>query len=385
VLGDTRINGLATDGAQVFVAGESFGAPLVGSASIPGSVLAQYGPTGGVVPTSAAFVAGRLYAGLEYDVEAGVPTSRSTQWGHVVADDGGLLTNARSSGLLEYYAALPGNPPGAPALTAAVSGNTVALTWTPDPAGGAPTSYTVYAGSSSGRRDLAAIVVRDATALLVTAPNGLYYVTVVGRNGFGPGPPSNEVPVQVGPAPCTLPPTAPGPLTHTIAGTTVSLSWGGSPTAAAYWIDAGSVPGASNLASFPVSSATSIVVGAPLGVYYVRVRAASACGVSGPSNEIVVTVNGAVPLPEAPTGLTTSVAGDAVVTAWTPPLTGGTPAGYRLEAGYAPGASNAAVLVTTVRALRVTGVPRATYYVRVRAFNAAGPGPATPEVVVTVP
>ena len=145
------------------------------------------------------------------------------------------------------------------------------------------------------------------------------------------------------------------------------------------------MPGASDLASFPVSSATSIVVGAPLGVYYVRVRAASACGVSAPSNEIVVTVNGAVPLPEAPTGLTTSVAGDVVVVAWTPPLTGGTPAGYRLEAGYAPGASNAAVLVTTVRALRVTGVPRATYYVRVRAFNAAGPGPATPEVVVTVP
>ena len=62
-LGGTRIHGLATDGSQMFVAGVSFGAPLVGSASIPGSVLAPYGPTGGVVPSSAAFVAGRLYAG----------------------------------------------------------------------------------------------------------------------------------------------------------------------------------------------------------------------------------------------------------------------------------------------------------------------------------
>ena len=73
-LGGTRIHGLATDGVQIFVAGVSFGAPLVGSASIPGSVLAPYGPTGGVVPTSAAFVAGRLYAGREYDPEAGAPT-----------------------------------------------------------------------------------------------------------------------------------------------------------------------------------------------------------------------------------------------------------------------------------------------------------------------
>ena len=90
-LGGTRIQGLATDGVQMFVAGVSFGAPLVGSASIPGSVLAPYGPTGGVVPTSAAFVAGRLYAGREYDPEAGAPTARTTVWAEVFADGNGLL------------------------------------------------------------------------------------------------------------------------------------------------------------------------------------------------------------------------------------------------------------------------------------------------------
>ena len=126
-------------------------------------------------------------------------------------------------------------------------------------------------------------------------------------------------------------------------------------------------------------------VGAPLGTYYVRVRAASACGVSPPSNEIVVTVNGVVPLPDAPTGFVASVVGNVVTLSWTPPVSGGTPAGYRLEAGYAPGAANAAVAPTTAPGLRASGVPSATYYVRVRAFNAAGLGPATPEVVVTVP
>ena len=75
----------------MFVAGVSFGAPLVGSASIPGSVLAPYGPTGGVVPTSAAFVAGRLYAGREYDPEAAAPTARTTVWAEVFADGNGLL------------------------------------------------------------------------------------------------------------------------------------------------------------------------------------------------------------------------------------------------------------------------------------------------------
>ncbi len=385
VLGGTRINGLATDGAQVFVAGESFGAPLVGSASIPGSELVPYGPTGGVVPSSAAFVAGRLYAGREYDVEAGAPTARSTLWERVVADGTGVLNISSASGLLDYYPALPGNPPGVPALAAAVTGNTVTLSWAPDAAAGTPSSYTVFAGSQPGLNNLATIVVRGATTLTVTAPNGLYYVTVVGRNSFGAGPPSNEVAVQVGPPPCTLPPTVPGPLTHTIAGSAVSLRWGPSPTAAMYWLDAGSVPGASDVGSFPLSNVTSVTVGAPLGIYYVRVRASSACGVSPPSNEIAVTVNGAVPLPAAPTGLAATVTGNVVSLAWTPPTSGGTPSGYRLEAGYAPGLANAAVAPTTAPGLTATGVPAATYYVRVRAFNAAGLGPATPEVVVTVP
>ncbi len=45
VLGDTRIYGLATDGVQTFVAGVTYGAPLVGSTSIPDTILTQYGPT----------------------------------------------------------------------------------------------------------------------------------------------------------------------------------------------------------------------------------------------------------------------------------------------------------------------------------------------------
>ena len=106
---------------------------------------------------------------------------------------------------------------------------------------------------------------------------------------------------------------------------------------------------------------------------------------SPPSNQIVVAVDGIVRVPDGPTSVAATVVGHAVAIVWTPPTSGGTPSGYRLEAGYAPGAANAAVLNTTAPGFAAAGVPAATYYVRVRAFNAAGASPPTADIVVTVP
>ena len=77
-------------------------------------------------------------------------------------------------------------------------------------------------------------------------------------------------------------------------------------------------------------------------------------------------------------------AGNVAIT-WRAPVSGGTPSIYQLQAGYSPGASDAAVALTPGTSLFAPGVPPGTYYLRVRAGNAAGGGPATGDLVVTVP
>ena len=99
-----------------------------------------------------------------------------------------------------------GTPPAAPTLTATAIENTVFASWIPSSSGGTPTSYTLFAGSAPGAVDLASIQIRGATALTATAPNGVYYLTVVARNAHGASVRSNEVPVQLG---CVAPPPAP--------------------------------------------------------------------------------------------------------------------------------------------------------------------------------
>jgi hypothetical protein len=376
VLGDTSIYGLATDGARTFVTGASFGAPLVGSVNPSDSVLTPFGPTPNAVP----FVAGRLYAGLEYDPDAGAPTARTTRWGRVTADDQGLV-NLLDDGTLEYYTAIPGNPPAAPALTATAVDNTVTASWTPSPTGPTATSYTLFAGSAPGLTNLAAIPMQRATSFTAAAPTGLYYLTVVARNGYGVSLPSNEVPVQLG---CVAPPPAPGTLTFLKGGATVALRWGSALSASSYAIEAGQAPGSGNLGAIPVGNTTSFTTPAPLGTYYVRVRAVNRCGVSPASNEVAIVLDGTTALPVTPTGFVGGVNGRTVTFQWAPATTGGLPAGYHLEAGVTPGGV-IAVFPTAAAQLVVPNAPSGTFYVRVRAVNTAGASATTPDITVIVP
>ncbi|MGE3190981.1 MAG: hypothetical protein AB7N90_14970 [Vicinamibacterales bacterium] len=67
-------------------------------------------------------------------------------------------------------------------------------------------------------------------------------------------------------------------------------------------------------------------------------------------------------------------------------ITPGAPTGFRIEAGSASGLANLAVMAVdgATRAVTVSAPP-GTYFVRVRAQNACGTGPASNEVVLAVP
>jgi hypothetical protein len=66
---------------------------------------------------------------------------------------------------------------------------------------------------------------------------------------------------------------------------------------------------------------------------------------------------------------------------WEPPTIGGAPTGFRLEIGTGPGLANVATIPTTDRSFFYQGaLPPAFFYARVRAVNAAGVGPASPEI-----
>jgi hypothetical protein len=74
--------------------------------------------------------------------------------------------------------------------------------------------------------------------------------------------------------------------------------------------------------------------------------------------------------------------GSMVTLSWTPPAGSEAPTGYLIEAGRDPGLSDiATILVGNVTTLS-TEAPPGTYFVRVRAINALGPGLPSNEVVV---
>jgi predicted phage tail protein len=167
------------------------------------------------------------------------------------------------------------------------------------------------------------------------------------------------------------------------AGNTAGLWWTPVAGATGYRLEAGSAPGRADLAVLDLAD-NVFTATVPSGAYWVRVRSMNAWGTSAPSPDARLAVDGGTALPAAPAALTADVQGRRVSLAWSPPADGGLPAGYVIEAG-----SDALNLTPVARASRpelvAAGVPPGTYYVRVRAVNATGAGPATATVVIAVP
>jgi hypothetical protein len=209
------------------------------------------------------------------------------------------------------------------------------------------------------------------------------------------GSPAPEPAPAPNPAPLARP-DAPSSLTSSVFGSTLVLSWTSSATGAAsrsYVIEAGAFTGARNFVYSTGNTATSFTANdVAVGTYFVRVRAENDAGMSGSSNEVIVTVGagtGPAPTPAVPgppRGLTARVSGSAVAFAWTAPSVGGSPQTYWIDAGSSVGLSDLASFSTgtTATSFSVSGVPAGTYYVRIRGANAAGAGAPSNEVVVFV-
>jgi hypothetical protein len=78
------------------------------------------------------------------------------------------------------------------------------------------------------------------------------------------------------------------------------------------------------------------------------------------------------------------VTGSTVLFVWEPPASGDSVTTYMLEAGSSTAASNLASFSAGDATMYRANVPLGTYYVRVRAVNAAGAGPASDDIAVRV-
>lgn len=182
----------------------------------------------------------------------------------------------------------------------------------------------------------------------------------------------------------TVPLAAPASLIGSVSGFTAAVQW--TPTAggaSAYVVEAGAAPGAADIAVIDVGAATSVGGTLPPGRYYVRVRAVDGGETSPPSNEVVLLVPDGIAAPGAPGTLGASVSGGVVSLTWGA-ATGA--ASYVIDAGSVSGASNLGSFPLAGTGTTFSApVPRGTYFVRIRAVNAAGSSAPSNEVTVVVP
>ena len=274
--------------------------------------------------------------------------------------------------------------PAPTALAGTADGSLVQLAWTAPASGPAVTGYLVEAGASPGTTMATVTTNSTAPSFTMNLPAaGTWFVRVRSQTALGPSSASNEVALTTFAAP-----SRPRDLAFTLAGSTVTFSWGASSSGGVveYVIEAGSAPGGADLAQAPTGSpvpgftASSV----PAGTYYVRVRARGVTGQSAASNDVVVVLPPSPLVPGSPGNLAVNVAGNFVSLSWQAP-SGALVDTYVLEAGTSPGSADVlSAPIGVATTLVQNGVPSGTYYVRVRARNAYGMSGPSNEVAAVV-
>ena len=211
----------------------------------------------------------------------GAPTGNSLQ------DNGRRL--AETAATVAAYATSGPSPEPPGALTAAVLGGTVTLTWTP-PAGGGPVGrYRLDAGPSPGAAAYGPFFTTTPAIVFPNVQPGRYYARVRSVGPGGDSVPSADLAVDVTTA-CAVP--GPATMTASVSRGHVALQWaappGNGPTS--YDVGIGRAPGLLDLGVFAVGPLTTATVPAPPGRYVVRARGVNACGPGAPSPELHVIV-----------------------------------------------------------------------------------------------
>ena len=227
----------------------------------------------------------------------GVPAGEYFFYVEVTETRGGFsdTRGLYSSGPLRVLASEPASPPpssapGAPFLRPLQTGqNPAAVAWSPG-AGGAPTFYTVAAGTSPGASNLGVFNVGAVTAVSGNVPERTpIYVRVTAHNAAGAAT-SNEISFQMGVANLPGAPTMNAPL---VSGRTVTLSWNPPPSGAppALYTLVVRYPGNPTIiATYDIFALGVQVPNAPPGDYIVTVVARSAAGIGPESAGVLVSV-----------------------------------------------------------------------------------------------
>jgi len=306
-------------------------------------------------------------------------TYELTQFPRIAADLGLTISVARIA-----------SPPDAPRVAAVkVAEGRVQLDWVPATAGPIPTGFVIEggrAGAGVSTRITAPKTARSISALVPSA--GDFFVQVRSRNNAGEGAASPAVRFSVAADTAPAPPVN---LQADVQASVVRLSWDAS--------DSGSPPerfvvearaGQSGNAFVQVASTVAgetkfaAVVPARLsGDYTIRIRAANAAGVGGPSNEVVVTPSTCVTPPQSPAALDAVVTGAVVELKWSAAAGGAEQ--YAVEVGSRVNEADLGTFPTSGPVLSWRAqAPVNSYFVRVRGRNACGLGPPSPERVVFV-
>ncbi len=294
-------------------------------------------------------------------------------------------------GRLAFYprAGVPGRPGPPTDPHTITNGSQVAIEWGPPLHGADPRFYVIDVGASPGTSAIASGFPVGADTFFDASgvPPGTYYVRIRAVSAGGVGPASDDVELVVGPNGCAARPEPPTDLGALVSGGTVTVTWTDSvtPGVTGYRIVANLFGTGTLFTTFVPAGTSTVSAPAPPGVFVVRVRAVSACGVSAASNEVVLGLGGAPMPPGEPEDMAAAVNGAAVTFSWTAPLTGGPAAGYVIEAGSGPGLHDLARAPVAGTSVTTPNLPAGTYFVRVRAVNGAGVGAASAELHVVVP